>query len=92
MSDPRVELPEGVVIGEFKPCYVYNRELDLLQWIQKDDVNVSIPLHNVHAADVLKGSDDELTGVQIWGALAAIKAELKEQGYEVSVTKTGDKQ
>lgn len=65
-----------IVPGEFVPCFTYNRELDLLQWLQEDCGYYASPIASTHAADVLYSIDDgRVVGVQIWGAFAAIQRE-----------------
>ena len=74
MSKDEITLADE--LGEFKPCFVYNRELDLLEWINENCGHYSETVSKLHAANVLRAMDDRrIVGVQIWGAKAAIERE-----------------
>lgn len=71
--DDEWELPD------FKPCFIYNKELDLLEWVIEDTLTVASSVGPAHAADVLYNADrSRIVGVQIWGAMAAIKRAIAE--------------
>ena len=64
----------------FKPCFIYDPQLDVLTWLEEDDITVAAPVSAKHAADVLWNAErTRIIGVQIWGARAAIKQATGEE-------------
>jgi len=71
-------MADGIFIDEdwkpFEPCFVYDAQLDVLTWLESDEITVAQPISGKHAADVLwNAARTKIIGVQIWGARAALK-------------------
>lgn len=62
-------LPDGIELGEFKPCIIYNEELRLTEMILEDVTTVwkAWGPYKGHAVDCGYAMDDgRLVGIKIW--------------------------
>lgn len=69
--DDAISLPDGAELAEFKPCVVYNEEMQLTQILLRDASMVSVPLRipgvKGHCIDMLYDmTTGELVGMQVW--------------------------
>lgn len=68
--DDAMTLPDGVEMGEFKPCVIHDPELRLTEMILEDTMTVWHPwrvtAHMGHAVDLGYDENGKLVGIKIW--------------------------